>query len=159
MKKTTFRKLLSCILCFVLIAAMALMATSCKDNSNEKADEDIQKEAPASIPGGEGDFDDNIIGEGEKDFKFSATDLDGNVFRYHVYTDAETVGEALLENGLIEGDEGAYGLYVKKVCGITADYDVNQTYWKFCINGVEAPTGVDMTEIESGAIYNFIVSK
>ena len=63
------------------------------------------------------------------------------------------------ELGLIEGEEGPYGLYVKKVNGITADYDVNGTYWAFYVNGTMAPTGVDMTEIVEGESYGFTVSK
>ncbi|MBR5514921.1 MAG: DUF4430 domain-containing protein [Clostridia bacterium] len=161
MKKTTFIKLLSCVICIVLIAATALIATSCSGNFTEDPSE---KENPdtkikTELPSGEGDFDDNILGEGQKDFKFSATDLDGNEFRYHIYTEAETVGDALKEHGLIEGDEGTYGLYVKKVCGIEADYDKDQTYWMFCVEGEMAPLGVDMTEIENGTVYSFVVSK
>ena len=70
-----------------------------------------------------------------------------------VKTDKETVGEALLEHDLISGDPGAYGLYVKKVNGITADYDVDQSYWAFYINGETAMTGVDGTVIEEGTVY------
>ena len=69
------------------------------------------------------------------------------------------MGDALLELGLIEGEEGAYGLYVKKVNGITADYDTDQTYWAFYINGEMAMTGVDATDIEAGSVYSFKVSK
>jgi len=160
MNKTMLQKLLSCILCIVLIAAMALVTSSCTGNTEKKnGDKDNVESPELSLPSGEGDFDDNIIGEGEKDFKFSATDLKGNVFRYHIYTDAETVGEALQDAGLVEGEEGAYGLYVKTVCGITADYDKTKTYWKFCIAGEESLTGVDSTDIESGQTYNFVESK
>ena len=43
--------------------------------------------------------------------------------------------------------------YVKKVNGITADYDVDQSYWGFYIDGEYAMTGVDGTSIEEGRIY------
>ena len=67
--------------------------------------------------------------------------------------------DALLEEGLIEGEDGAYGLYVKKVNGILADYEVNQTYWAFYINGEYAMSGVDATDIVEGATYSFKVEK
>lgn len=70
-----------------------------------------------------------------------------------IHTDEETVGAALLKEGVIEGEEGQYGLYVKKVNGITADYDVDQSYWGFYIDGEYAMTGVDGTSIEEGRIY------
>ena len=72
---------------------------------------------------------------------------------FTVKTDKETVGDALLEHNLIAGDQGEYGLYVKKVNGIVADYDTDQTYWAFYVNGEYAMTGVDATEIEEGATY------
>lgn len=78
---------------------------------------------------------------------------------FTVKTDKDTVGEALLEHGLVEGDEGPYGLYVKKVNGILADYDVNQCYWAFFINGEMANTGVDGTEIAEGEVYQLVYSK
>ena len=78
---------------------------------------------------------------------------------FTVKTDKETVGEALLEHGLIAGEQGPYGLYVKSVNGITADYDVNQAYWAFYINGEFAMTGVDQTKIAEGETYQLVYTK
>ena len=86
-------------------------------------------------------------------------DKDGKETKFEIHTDKTTVGEALLEVKLIEGEEGPYGLYVKSVNGITADYDVDQTYWAFYINGEMAMTGVDVTDVEAGATYSFKVEK
>ena len=72
---------------------------------------------------------------------------------FTIHTDAETVGAALLEHDLIAGDAGQYGMYVKVVNGITADYDVDQSYWAFYINGEMAMTGVDLTPIHEGETY------
>jgi len=78
---------------------------------------------------------------------------------FTIQTDKDTVGAALLEHGLIAGEESQYGLYVKVVNGITADYDVDQSYWAFYINGEYAMTGVDSTEITEGAKYRFEYTK
>ena len=78
---------------------------------------------------------------------------------FTVKTDKDTVGAALLEHNLIAGDESEYGLYVKVVNGITADYDVDQSYWAFYVNGEYAMTGVDTTAIEEGATYQLVHSK
>ena len=78
---------------------------------------------------------------------------------FTIKTDKDTVGEALLEHGLIDGDEGEFGLYVKVVNGITADYDVDQSYWVFYVNGEYAMTGVDATNITAGDSYTFKVEK
>ena len=78
---------------------------------------------------------------------------------FTIKTDKKTVGEALQEHGLISGEEGPYGLYVKVVNGITADYDVDKSYWSFNINGEYAMTGVDTTEIAEGVTYQLEYTK
>ncbi len=90
-------------------------------------------------------------------FTFKVVDRDGKETSFDITTDRETVGEALLDEKLIEGDEGEYGLYVKRVNGIEAIYENDGTYWSFYINGEYAMTGVDTTKVEAGATYTFKV--
>jgi hypothetical protein len=78
---------------------------------------------------------------------------------FTVKTDKDTVGAALLEHNLIAGDEGQFGLYIKTVNGITADYDVDRSYWAFYINGEYAMTGVDGAKITEGEIYKLEYTK
>ena len=78
---------------------------------------------------------------------------------FTVKTDEETVGAALLEHKLIDGDNSEYGLYVKKVNGIVADYDVDQSYWGFSKNGEYMMTGVDGTAIADGEVYELTYTK
>ena len=78
---------------------------------------------------------------------------------FTVHTDKATVGEALLEHKLISGDESQYGLYIKTVNGILADYDVDQSYWSFYVNGEYALSGVDTTEIDETAKYQLVYTK
>ena len=70
-----------------------------------------------------------------------------------VKTDETMLGAALLAAGIIAGEESTYGLYVKSVNGMTADYDVDGTYWALYIDGSYALTGVDTTPIEAGKVY------
>ena len=148
MKMTNMKKLLSLFLCVVLIAAMALLTTAC-DNFNlkfwETPQETTASESEAPIA--------------KKSFIFIVVDKDGKETTFNLSTDKATVGDALLAEGLIEGEPGAYGLYVKKVNGIVADYNVDQTYWAFYINSEYALTGVDTTPVEEGATYSFKVEK
>ena len=152
-----FKRILTLILCMVLIAAAALYATGCKSGEAEspKTTDSVTTVADTT----ENADELNILGEGENNFTFKVVDIDGNEKVYTVNTDKTVVGEALLELGLIEGEAGDYGLYVKKVDGILADYDVDQTYWAFYINGEYAMSGVDTTEIENGAEYSFKIEK
>ena len=99
MNMTRMKKSLSLFLCMVLIAAMALFAVGCGNSSDAEVSSpsDVATNVPA---------DGSVLGEGEKQFTFSVTDLDGNEVSYEIHTDAETVGEALLALELIAGDQG-----------------------------------------------------
>ena len=98
------------------------------------------------------------LGEGAKSFELEVKVLENSV-TFTVSTDKETVGEALEEHGIVSGEEGPYGLYIKKVNGITADYDVDQSYWSFTKNGEYMTTGADKTGIENGAHYELVYTK
>ena len=153
MKKTQQKRLLSLVLCLVLIAATALITTAC-DN--------LFKKEESTTPQSQGSTTDPQATEtpaAKKSFTFIVVDKDGKETSFTISSDKKTVGDALLEEGLIEGENGAYGLYVKKVNGITADYDTDKTYWAFYINGEYAMSGVDTTEIVEGATYSFKVEK
>lgn len=101
---------------------------------------------------------DTEFGEGAKTVTVEVK-VEEQMVTFTINTDKTTVGEALIEHGLVAGDEGAYGLYVKKVNGITADYDIDQSYWAFYINGEMAMTGVDATDIDETAIYKLEYTK
>ena len=89
-------------------------------------------------------------------FTVVVTDLDGTEAAFAYTSDAETVGEVLLSEGLIAGDESDYGLYVTSFNGITADWATENAYWAFYIDGEYAQTGVDSTPITDGATYSFV---
>lgn len=146
MNKTKFNNAVLRLVCVLAIAAMAICTFGCEKKSTTL---DVDTSGATVTE----------IGEGATTFDFEVIDGDEKVTKFKVSTDKKTVGEALLDVQLIEGEDGAYGLYVKKVNGIVADYDVDKTYWSFFINGEMAMTGVDGTEIEEGAVYSFKVIK
>ena len=92
-------------------------------------------------------------------FKVVVTDLEGNETTFEYSSNAASVGEALVAEGLIEGHETEYGLYIDTVNGITADWDNDQTYWAFYINGEYATTGIDGTEIVADTTYGLTLTK
>lgn len=144
----TGKKMKSMLLCMMLIVAMALSTVGC-GKKNEESTTPIAEESTES----------KVLGEGSTKFLFTVTDADGNETDFEIHTDQKTVGDALLEQNLIEGDESDYGLYVKTVNGITADYDTDGSYWAFYVNGEYAQTGVDSTPVEEGSTYSFKVEK
>lgn len=133
------------LLSILLAAVMLLSFAACTKNETST---DVQTTAGDNAAITE-------VGEGETSFEFTVVDADGNTKYYNVSTDKKTVGEALLDANLISGENGAYGLYVKTVSGITYDYEKDGKYWAFYANGEMSPTGVDMTDITEGTVYAF----
>ena len=148
MKTKIFSKKLLVIFSIVLIAVMALVVTGCTNNGGN---EDPVSTTEATTQSS------SVIekGEGSKAFVFIVTDVDGKSTHFMIKTDKETVGEALLELGLIAGEDSEYGLYVKTVNGITLDYDKDGKYWAFYEENTYASKGVDQTPINEGTVYTF----
>lgn len=101
---------------------------------------------------------DKTFGSGAKTLTVEVSAEDQTV-TFTIKTDKTTVGEAMMEHNLLEGEEAQYGLYVKRVNGIEADFDKDQTYWALYIDGEYAMTGVDSTEIKEGAVYRLAKQK
>ena len=144
------KKLTSFILCMVLIVAMALGTTGCNGSTGKDTASGMGTEADRQA-------DVSVLGTGSTEFSLTVVDREGSETQFEIHTDKETVGESLLELGLIDGEESGYGLYVKTVNGITVDYDKDGAYWAFYINGEYASSGVDSTEITEGDSYSFKV--
>lgn len=142
------RRWLTLVVATVLLAAMVLGATSC---GTEESGEETTTTAATTIEAPES----NVVGEGQTSFTFEVKHLDGTAKTFTVKTDAKTVGEALVSAGLISGEDGPYGLYVKTVDGETLDWDTHQKYWAFYENGAMASKGVDGTDIVAGSVYAF----
>lgn len=154
------KKVSSFILCMVLIVAMALVTTGCngrpKTESGTQSDSAVQTQDNVQ-DGSDAQSDDTQLGEGSTEFAFTVVDQEGSETHFTIHTDKETVGEALLELGLIEGEDSEYGLFVKTVNGITADYDTDGVYWAFYVNDEYAQSGVDATAVTAGESYAFKV--
>lgn len=149
-----------------LIAVMALCIIGCGGNRDKAADAAAGGDAAAgsgsatgsdAAAAGETDAlaEVETLGEGGKRFLFSVADQEGNEARFEIRTDKETVGEALIELGMIAGEDGPYGLYVTTVNGITIDFDKDGKYWAFYVGGEYALTGVDAAGIVEGESYSF----
>ncbi len=146
MKNSKLKKSLSFILSVVLIAAIALFTVGCNDDKNN----DLGDQGTTTII-----ENGAVYGEGEKSFTFTVVYGDGTEVSCEIKTDKTIVGEALLDLGLLAGDEDLYGLYVKTVSGEFHEYETDGKYWAFYIDGEYAMSGVDMTDIVEGSVYTF----
>lgn len=149
------KKLTALLLALVMVLSLA----ACSGGTDETT-APPETTAPAETteaPSGNSDV--TVLGEGDTVFSFTVVDLEGNETAFEIHTGKTVVGEALEELGLLEGEEGAWGLMVNSVNGIAADWDADGTYWAFYINGEYAMTGVDVTDIDTTAAYSMVLTK
>jgi len=126
---------------FVIIS-MLVCLTSCGKNKTDLWENATYKE-------------DIELGKGSKKI-YVEVEAEEKSVTFTINTDKESLGDALTEHKLISGEQGAYGLYVKYVNGIKADYDEDGYYWALNINGEGSMTGVDGTKVTDGEHYELV---
>ena len=99
----------------------------------------------------------DVIGDGAVEMAVKI--VDEEEISITVNTDEETVGAALVKEGLIAGEDSTYGLYIKTVNGKTYDYDKDKKYWAFYVGDAYAIKSADLTDIEEGVVYTFKVEE
>ena len=157
MQKIKTRKItrfLSVLLLLVLTAAIAFSFAGCKGKNDDGENATTTAATTAAVTDAP-----TVRGEGDREFSFKVVTSDGTTKYFTVKTNKTTVGEALVDAGLISGEESQYGLYVKTVDGETVDYTTHGRYWAFYVDDTYSLDGVDRTEIESGKEYCFKADK
>lgn len=102
--------------------------------------------------------EDMELGEGSKTVKV-VVEAEEQQVTFTLHSDAEMLGEVLLANELVEGEAGEFGLYIKKVNGMTADYDADKSYWAFYKEGEYMMTSADLTPFADGEQYELVYTK
>ena len=155
------KKLVSLLLCLAMLLSLSAFAGA---EAVEKVEEPTIHAEQSAEPQWDENHETILLemgadyGQGEKSFALVVSHLN-EVTICTVHTDEKTVGAALAALNIVAGEDSEYGLYVKTVNGITADYDKDGTYWAFYVNDDYASTGVDSTAIQAGDSYAFKVSK
>ena len=93
---------------------------------------------------------------GMKTVSVTVVHKDGAEKLFTYSTEEAYLGTVLLTEGLIEGEDGAYGLMVSAVDGETADWNVDRSYWALYIGEEYATTGVDSTPVTDGGAYRLV---
>ena len=152
MKRRTRSILAALLAMLMLLGAMTL--TSCKEPEATTGNA-AGTETPVPTMWADAKYtEDAEVGAGAKTFTLTVT-ADGKSVVLTVHTDKDNLADALLEYGLVEGDDSQYGLYVKKVNGILADYSVDQHYWNLLENGKATSTGASGVSVTDGTNYEF----
>lgn len=93
---------------------------------------------------------------GEKKITVTVVHGDGSEKTFTYDTDEEYLGAVLVDAGLIQGNDGPYGLEMHTVDGEKADWNENKSYWALYIGEEYALTGVDSTPIADGAVFKLV---
>lgn len=147
------KKLLITIVALMMCVALSFTLCACNDpqtsstltsSTNDTASDPLWSTAIYSS--------DTTIGEGEKTIKLDVVAGQKSI-TLTINTDAITLEDALKSAKLIEGEESEYGFFIKKVNGIEADFDKDQTYWAISQSGEYMSSGVSTITIKSGDHY------
>lgn len=82
---------------------------------------------------------------------------DGSSKDFELHTNQEFLGRALVEDQVVEDNQGAYGLYILTADGETAD-ESNQEWWQITRDGEYLMTGADETPIADGEHYELTLT-
>ena len=99
------------------------------------------------------------IGSGKTTVYIDVVQKDGATHKYICHTDADNLQDVLLETGFVEGEIAQYGLYIKKVEGVVADYDIDASYWALKKDGEDMMTGAGDEKIADGNHYSLVYTK
>lgn len=94
--------------------------------------------------------------QGAKTVTVEVVHADGSKKTFTYHTGEEFLGPVLQAEGLVEGEMGNFGLYIKVVDGEEASYDVNQTYWAVYQNGEYAQAGVSELPVNDGDFFSLV---
>lgn len=102
--------------------------------------------------------------KGAKEYTLEVVNDTGEVTKYEAHTDAEYLRQALEEleeakDFSLEGDESEYGLYIKAVNGLTADFMTDGAYWAIYVNGEYGMYSVDEQPVTDGDEYRLVYEK
>ena len=147
---TNRKKILSVVSLFVLLAVTALSVISCGQNNQTTPtdSEAIVTDAPVSAEQ-----------NGEVTITVQVTDNEGKTTDYQITTAETTLRGALEQEKLVEGEESEYGLYIKTVAGVTADYDTDGSYWALYQGDEYLMTSADTTPIADGDLFKIVYTK
>ena len=94
---------------------------------------------------------------GDKQITVEVVHGDGSSKDFDLKTAEEYLGPALVAGGVVEDNQGAYGLYILTADGETANED-NQEWWQVTRDGEKLNTGADSTPSASGEHYELTLT-
>ena len=90
---------------------------------------------------------------GSKAYTVTVVHKDGSVKDFSYRTDEEYLAGALLEEGLVSGEDTQYGLTIITVDGEDAVWATDNAYWAIWIGEEMAMTGASETPVYDGSSF------
>ena len=98
---------------------------------------------------------------GSKKIEIDVVNDNGEIKAYNFKTDAEFLKQAMEEAEGLEfsGEDSEYGMMITEVNGVTADYNVDQSYWAFYVNDDYCNYGVEQQPVADGDVFRIEYTK
>ena len=93
---------------------------------------------------------------GGKEISVTVIHSDGSETVFEYTTEAEYLGDVIVAEGLVNGEDGPYGLYFDTVDGEQAVWETDQAYWSILIGEEYATTGADGIVLTDGGEYSLV---
>ena len=129
------------LIALMLVLVMVLGLAACGTEKGSEASTPAAQEQTGST------------GEEPMHFTVTVVHSDGSSKYFEYQTSEEFLGPVLVQEGLIQGVDGPYGLEIIEVDGETAIYETSKAYWALYVNGEYALQGIDTTLVEDGVAY------
>ena len=94
--------------------------------------------------------------EGVKNITVTVVHKDGSEKEFKCRTEEEFLGPVLLEEKIVEGEMGQFGLYIHKADGERAVYEQDSAWWGLYQNGESCMTGADQVVINDGDTFRIV---
>ena len=93
---------------------------------------------------------------GNKTVTVTVVHKDGSEKVFTCKTDAEYLGTVLVDENIVVGSYGEFGLYFDTADGETADYNVDGGWWQVFIGEESAMVGADQIPIADGDTFKLV---
>lgn len=146
------KKFLAMILALAMLLSLAACAPAAADETTAASNETTAANDGTTAGDETTAAEDDTTAAGNA-IKVIVVHADGSEKVFEYITDQEFLGALLQDEGLIEGNDGPYGLEITTVDGEKAVYTEDNAYWALYENGEYALQGVDTTPIVDGGEY------
>ena len=94
--------------------------------------------------------------EGSKTVTITVVHKDGSEKVFTCQTEEEFLGKVLVNENIVVGNYGEFGLYFDTADGEKADWNVDNGWWQVFVGEEAAITGADQIPIADGGTYKLV---